>query len=113
MEKIIVLQQLHSWFKIAPGIWIALIAGWMWVLVSWLIEFEPAASGAVLVGASIIAEHVFLRWPHRKIDMDAYETAREPKQLLVLDGGHFGAYIETFDESSSAARDWFRQHLLV
>ena len=42
----------------------------------------------------------------------AYETAREPKQLVVLDGGHFDAYIDSFDESSSAARDWFEQHLL-
>ncbi|MFN8454477.1 MAG: alpha/beta fold hydrolase [Anaerolineae bacterium] len=41
-----------------------------------------------------------------------YEEAREPKKLVILKGGHFGAYVETFEESSSAARDWFVQHLL-
>ena len=41
----------------------------------------------------------------------AYETACEPKQLVVLDGGHFDAYIDSFDKSSSAARDWFSQYL--
>ena len=42
----------------------------------------------------------------------AYETAREPKQLVVLNGGHFDAYIDSFDESSSSAKNWFSQHLL-
>ena len=42
----------------------------------------------------------------------AYETAREPKQLGVLNGGHFDAYIDSFDESSSSAKNWFSQHLL-
>ena len=42
----------------------------------------------------------------------AYETAREPKQLVVLDGGHFDAYIKSFDKSSSAASGWLSQYLL-
>jgi hypothetical protein len=42
----------------------------------------------------------------------AYEEAREPKKIVILNGGHFGAYVETFDESSSSAGDWFVQHLL-
>ncbi len=42
----------------------------------------------------------------------AYETAREPKKLVVLEGGHFDAYINSFDESSLAARDWFCEYLL-
>ncbi len=46
------------------------------------------------------------------LSLAAYEEAREPKKLVILNGGHFGAYVETFDESSSAARDWFVQHLL-
>lgn len=42
----------------------------------------------------------------------AYDTAHEPKQLVVLNGGHFDAYIDSFDESSSSAKDWFSQYLL-
>jgi fermentation-respiration switch protein FrsA (DUF1100 family) len=42
----------------------------------------------------------------------AYETAREPKSLLVLPGGHFEAYVgAAFDVSSAAQRDWFVRHL--
>ncbi len=41
----------------------------------------------------------------------AYETAREPKRLIILDGGHFAPYLSHLDESSRAARDWFVQHL--
>jgi len=42
----------------------------------------------------------------------AFTLAHEPKQLLVLPGGHFEAYIgEAFRVSSAAQRDWFVQHL--
>jgi fermentation-respiration switch protein FrsA (DUF1100 family) len=44
--------------------------------------------------------------------IDAYERAREPKKLVILPGGHFGAYTAPdFDLSSSAARDWLAEHL--
>jgi hypothetical protein len=41
----------------------------------------------------------------------AYEKAREPKKLEILPGGHFDAYVDGFDHSGPAARDWFVQHL--
>lgn len=41
----------------------------------------------------------------------AFETAREPKRLVILDGAHFDAYVAGFEEASGAARDWFVQHL--
>ncbi|WP_028938418.1 alpha/beta hydrolase [Pseudonocardia spinosispora] len=44
----------------------------------------------------------------------AYETARAPKKLQLVDGGHFDAYTGPgFDISSGAARDWFVEHLLT
>jgi len=42
----------------------------------------------------------------------AYERARHPKRLVTLKGGHFDAYVADFDAASSAARDWFREHLV-
>lgn len=42
----------------------------------------------------------------------AYERALEPKKLVLLAGGHFGAYVKDFDAASGAARDWFAQHLI-
>jgi fermentation-respiration switch protein FrsA (DUF1100 family) len=41
----------------------------------------------------------------------ASETAREPKKLTILPGGHFDAYVKGFEPSSGPARDWFVQHL--
>ena len=41
----------------------------------------------------------------------AYEKAREPKKLQILPGGHFDAYVDGFDASGPAARDWFQTHL--
>jgi fermentation-respiration switch protein FrsA (DUF1100 family) len=41
----------------------------------------------------------------------AFNRALEPKQILVLKGGHFDAYVKDFEASSSAACDWFLRHL--
>lgn len=42
----------------------------------------------------------------------AYEQALEPKNLLILPGGHFDAYTgEPFRISSAAQCDWYRTHL--
>jgi uncharacterized protein len=41
----------------------------------------------------------------------AYNRALEPKRLVVLNGGHFDAYVKRFEEASIAARDWFVEHL--
>jgi fermentation-respiration switch protein FrsA (DUF1100 family) len=49
-----------------------------------------------------IAEEAFL----------AYNRALEPKRILVLNGGHFDAYVNDFERASTAARDWFVEHLL-
>jgi fermentation-respiration switch protein FrsA (DUF1100 family) len=42
----------------------------------------------------------------------AYGRALEPKKLVLLQGGHFDAYVKDFAAASGAARDWFVQHLL-
>jgi hypothetical protein len=41
----------------------------------------------------------------------AYERALQPKDLVLLPGGHFDPYLSRFEESSTAARGWFRRHL--
>jgi uncharacterized protein len=41
----------------------------------------------------------------------ADERAHQPKELVILPGGHFDAYTVGFDASSGAARDWFVRHL--
>jgi uncharacterized protein len=45
------------------------------------------------------------------IALDAYARAREPKRLVLIDGHHYVPYVEAFAQSSSAARDWFLEHL--
>jgi fermentation-respiration switch protein FrsA (DUF1100 family) len=43
--------------------------------------------------------------------LEGYQRAREPKQLVLLPGGHFDAYVKDFDTASAAARDWFVRQL--
>ncbi|MEH0553629.1 alpha/beta hydrolase [Streptomyces sp. B21-101] len=48
-----------------------------------------------------------------ELALDAYAEAREPKQIIVKQGGHFDFYSGPgFDELSAAARDHFVKHLL-
>ena len=43
----------------------------------------------------------------------AFDTAAQPKKLVLLPGGHFDAYVgRGFEISSGAARDWFVEHLV-
>ena len=45
---------------------------------------------------------------------EMYETAAQPKKLVLVPGGHFDAYAgRGFEISSGAARDWFVEHLLA
>jgi uncharacterized protein len=41
-----------------------------------------------------------------------YDSALEPKKIVLVAGGHFDAYSgDGFARSSGAARDWFVEHL--
>ena len=41
----------------------------------------------------------------------AFETAHQPKELVIVPGGHFDAYVKSFDTFSGYARDWFTRYL--
>ena len=41
----------------------------------------------------------------------AFDTAPQPRELVILPGGHFDAYVKGFDVASGQARDWFTRHL--
>ncbi len=45
------------------------------------------------------------------IALDHYHMVTGPKELLVIDSNHYGAYVDKFDETSTAARDWFINNL--
>jgi uncharacterized protein len=41
----------------------------------------------------------------------AFDKAHQPKELVILPGGHFDAYTKGFEASSGHARDWLTRHL--
>ncbi|WP_042462168.1 alpha/beta hydrolase [Neobacillus dielmonensis] len=45
--------------------------------------------------------------------VEAFQRAREPKQLKIIPGGHFDAYTNPgLSHSAPAALNWFKKHLL-
>ena len=46
------------------------------------------------------------------ISLEAFETALEPKKLVLVNGDHYRSYLEEFPATSAAARDWFVEHLM-
>jgi fermentation-respiration switch protein FrsA (DUF1100 family) len=81
--------------------------------VEMFLEYEPGAyisrvSPTPLLLVVAARDHLTVS----DLAIDAYENAREPKKLVILPGGHFGAYTgPDFELSSGAARDWLVQHL--
>lgn len=47
------------------------------------------------------------------LSLSAFETALEPKKLVLLPGNHFDPYGPEFTLTSNEARDWFTRHLIV
>ncbi len=43
--------------------------------------------------------------------VDAFEEAKEPKKLKIMDGHHFTPYLEQFEMYSNEAISWFKEHL--
>ncbi|MEM7542527.1 MAG: alpha/beta fold hydrolase [Pseudomonadota bacterium] len=46
-----------------------------------------------------------------EIALEAFDIALQPKSLVTIKGHHYRPYLEEFSSSSSAARDWFLEHL--
>jgi uncharacterized protein len=46
-----------------------------------------------------------------ELALAGYQRAHQPKDLVILDGGHFDAYVQDFEAASGPARDWFAHHL--
>lgn len=46
-----------------------------------------------------------------EISIAAYQTALEPKKLVLIPGDHFSPYEKDFDVTAGEARSWFEQHL--
>jgi fermentation-respiration switch protein FrsA (DUF1100 family) len=42
----------------------------------------------------------------------AFNEALEPKRLVLLEGGHFDAYVKDFETAANSASDWFVTHLM-
>lgn len=51
----------RCWVEVALWVWLSLAAGWIWVIISAATQFQVPSSGAVLVGASVLAELAFER----------------------------------------------------
>ena len=80
--------------------------------VEMFIEYEPASyisfiSPTPLLMVVALGDHLTIA----EEAVAAYERARHPKKLVTLKGGHFDAYVADFDNASTAAVTWFKEHL--
>jgi fermentation-respiration switch protein FrsA (DUF1100 family) len=80
--------------------------------VEMLMEYEPATWVARISPTPlmmIVAEQDTLA--HTDLALDAFAAAREPKELVMIEGGHFDPYETHFAIASGAARDFLAEHL--
>jgi hypothetical protein len=45
------------------------------------------------------------------LQLEAFKLVQEPKKLVIIPGDHFSAYLEEFEQFTSAATAWFSEHL--
>lgn len=79
-----------------------------------MIEFEPAGWAPHIAPRPllmIVAAQDTCTFP--QIQLDVFEAARQPKNLIVHQGSHFDTYTDHFGETSQPARDWFLRHLTI
>ncbi|MDN5873093.1 MAG: alpha/beta hydrolase [Sinobacteraceae bacterium] len=69
--------------------------------------YAPQISPTPLLMVVAIGDHLAVA----DLALKTFESALEPKKLVMVEGGHFEAYVEGFDVAGHAARDWFVQHL--
>ncbi len=78
------------------------------------LEYNPSANIHLISPTPlmvIVAENDVLT--PTDLAIEAYGRAREPKQLVILPGGHFDAYVgEGFQHASTPALNWFKQNLM-
>lgn len=75
-------------------------------------EYEPGTSIHRISPTPllmIVADHDHIT--PTDLALSAFEKARQPKHLVMLKGGHFVPYVKQFQETSSAAVNWFVDHL--
>jgi fermentation-respiration switch protein FrsA (DUF1100 family) len=46
-----------------------------------------------------------------ELSIAAFDTAHQPKELVIVPGGHFDAYVKSFEIFGGHARDWFTRYL--
>lgn len=78
-----------------------------WWLQCRAVSPENASTDAPLLMLVAFGDHLV----PSELATAAYEHAHEPKQLILLPGGHFDAYVAGFAAASGHARDWFVRHL--
>lgn len=80
--------------------------------VEMLMEYEPASWVARISPTPllmVVAEEDTLA--HTDLALDAFAAAREPKELVLMAGGHFDPYEAGFAVASEVARDFLVEHL--
>jgi hypothetical protein len=77
------------------------------------LEYNPAANIHLISPRPfmlIVAENDTLT--PTDLAIEAFGRAREPKELVIIPGGHFDAYVAGFESASTPALEWFTQHLM-
>jgi len=60
-------MKISPWWELGKHIWISLLIGYLWVLISVFSSFKVASSGAVLVCACIVSDLIFQKLQWRRL----------------------------------------------
>lgn len=80
--------------------------------VEMIAEYEPGAYAHLIAPTPLLLIVADQDWiTPTDLALEMFERARQPKRLVLLNGGHFVPHFEQRETACASAIDWFNSHL--
>ena len=88
-------NKIGNLYTIAPKVWGALIIGWLWLFLCFVLGWKVDSAGGILVGACIVAELFYLTCPLET----TIENIREHDEYIVMRAEGERKYLLRYDDT--------------
>jgi hypothetical protein len=71
-------------------------------------EFEPGVYARLISPTPLL---MIVSQAEAQLMLPTYESALEPKKVVITRGDHYDPYMDEFETATTATREWFSQWL--
>jgi fermentation-respiration switch protein FrsA (DUF1100 family) len=74
-----------------------------------LSDYEPGVYAKLISPTPLL---MIVSEAESQLMLPFYESALQPKKVVITKGDHYDPYMDEYDKATGAARDWFKQWLV-